>query len=147
MHSVLLLIHLLAATIWTGGHLVLAIRILPQALKENSIDRLAWFEAIYENIGIPALVVQIITGVWMSFNLIPDFGQWFNMDYPVARLVLLKLLLLLITGAFALNARLRVIPNLSPETLKTLAWHIIPVTVISVLFVIVGLSFRTGWLG
>ena len=49
------------------------------------------------------------------------------------------------TVAFALDARLRLIPRLSEQNLGALAWHIVPVTIVSVLFVVVGVSFRTGW--
>ena len=34
-HHILLVLHLLAATIWVGGHLVLAIGFLPKALKHT----------------------------------------------------------------------------------------------------------------
>jgi hypothetical protein len=55
------------------------------------------------------------------------------------------LALLAMTMAFAADARLRIIPNLSATNLVSLAWHVVPVTAISVLFVAVGVSFRTGW--
>ncbi|NLJ92095.1 MAG: copper resistance protein CopD, partial [Aeromonadales bacterium] len=45
-----------------------------------------------------------------------------------------------------LDARFRVIPTLSKKTLTVMAWHIIPVTLFSIVFVVVGVSFRTGWL-
>lgn len=46
----------------------------------------------------------------------------------------------------AASARFRVIPRLTPDTLKTLAWHIVLVTLFAVLFVAVGVSLRTGLL-
>ena len=55
------------------------------------------------------------------------------------------LALLAMTMAFAADATLRIIPNLSATNLASLAWHVVPVKAISVLFVIVGVSFRTGW--
>jgi len=47
---------------------------------------------------------------------------------------------------FAADARLRLIPNLSRENLTAIAWHIVPVTIVSILFVAAGVAFRTGWL-
>ncbi|MBW7874716.1 MAG: CopD family protein [Candidatus Cloacimonetes bacterium] len=146
MYGVILFIHLLSATIWTGGHLVLALTILPRALKSQTIEEIQQFEKNYELIGIPSLVIQILSGLWLAHHYIPDLNHWFLFSDPLARLVLLKLGLLGITMCFALDARLRVIPNLSVKNLNSLAWHIIPVTIISVLFVFVGVSFRTGWL-
>ena len=116
MAGFVLLLHLLGATVWTGGHLVLATTILPRALRERRIDGLLAFESAY------------------------DWRQ------PVSRLVMLKFGLLALTGAFAVHARLRVLPRLSPATLPLLAWHVVPVTLLAVAFVVVGLSFRTGWL-
>ncbi len=63
----------------------------------------------------------------------------------VSTLIAVKLILLAATAGFALDARLRLIPNLHAGNLVALAWHIIPVTLIAILFVVVGVSFRTGW--
>ncbi|MFT3848558.1 MAG: CopD family protein [Propionivibrio sp.] len=145
MHGLLLLLHILAATVWTGGHLVLALTILPRALKTKSVDELSRFESAYERIGIPALLVQVATGLWLAVQVAPDVAQWFAFADPVARLVGVKIVLLLTTIAFAADARLRVIPRLSANNLQALAWHVFPVTLVSVLFVIIGVSFRTGW--
>ena len=145
MYGIFLLLHVLAATVWTGGHLVLALAVLPRVLKEKSPAELSRFESAYERIGIPALLIQVITGLWMAYRMVPDVGQWFAFNNPLSRLIGIKLLLLTLTIAFAIDARLRIIPKLSEENLTSLAWHIIPVTVVSVLFVIVGVSFRTGW--
>ena len=144
MYSYILLLHVLAATIWTGGHLVLATTILPRVLKEKSPSDLLRFESGYERVGIPALIIQVITGLWLAHNLMPEIGLWFSFGNLISRLIVVKLILLLLTVLFAIDARLRIIPNLTDRNLMSLAYHIIPVTIISVLFVIVGVSFRTG---
>ena len=146
MYGWLLLLHILAATIWTGGHIVLAIVVLPKVLREKSPEQLLAFESVYEKIGMPALVIQVITGLMLAYQMMPDIGQWFNMSNPLSHGIAAKLLLLFLTFCFAIDARFRVIPVLSEHNLKTMAWHIIPVTVFSVLFVVVGVSFRAGWL-
>jgi putative copper export protein len=145
MYGALLLLHILAATIWTGGHIVLSVVILPGVLRDKSPSRLLAFESVYEKIGMPALLVQIITGLLLAYQKLPAIGAWFNLDNPLATLILAKLSLLLLTFAFALDAKLRVIPVLSEKNLIDMACHIIPVTLLSVIFVVVGVSFRTGW--
>lgn len=145
VYGAILLLHILGATIWAGGHLVLAVTILPRVLREREPARLLKFESAYERIGMPALVVQVATGLWLAHRMVPEPGRWLAFDDPVASLVGVKLLLLATTVAFALDARLRLIPRLSERNLVALAWHIVPVTVVSVLFVIVGVAFRTGW--
>jgi hypothetical protein len=44
------------------------------------------------------------------------------------------------------RARRRHAPAFRDGIARSLAWHVVPMTVVSVLFVIVGVSFRTGWL-
>jgi len=142
----MLLLHILAATIWTGGHLVLSLVVLPRVLKHRSPSELLQFESGYELIGIPALLIQVATGLWLAYNLVPDVSRWFSFTDGVSRLIGFKLTLLATTIALAADARLRIVPNLSADNLVALAWHVVPVTVIAVLFVVVGVSFRTGWI-
>jgi putative copper export protein len=145
MYGILLLLHILAATVWTGGHLVLALTVLPRVLKHKSPSELLRFESAYERIGIPALLIQVATGLWLAHKFVPNVSQWFDFDNPISRLIGAKFSLLALTVIFAADSRLRIIPRLSEDNLMSLAWHIILVTVVSVLFVVVGVSFRTGW--
>ena len=145
MYGILLLLHVLAATVWTGGHIVLSVVVLPRVLRERSPEQLLQFESVYEKIGMPALVIQIITGLLLAYHMLPDIGEWLNFSNPVSHVLALKFTLLALTFGFALDARFRVIPNLSEKTLGVMAWHIVPVTLFSILFVVAGVSFRTGW--
>ena len=144
MYATALFLHVLGATIWTGGHLVLALAWLPRVLRERSPEQLLRFEQGYERIGMPALLVQIVTGVWMAWQLVPGVGAWLVPETPVARAIALKLGLLALTALIAAHARLRVIPRLSPETLPRMAWHVAAVTLLSVAFVAVGVALRFG---
>ncbi|SUI80370.1 CopD family protein [Shewanella morhuae] len=146
MFGFLLLLHIISATIWTGGHIVLSIVILPKVLRDKSPEQLLDFESVYEKIGMPALIIQVITGLLLAYRLVPNISEWFNMSNPISHVISAKLLLLFLTVCFAIDARFRVIPALSPSNLKVMACHIIPVTIFSILFVFVGVSFRTGWL-
>ncbi|MFN2286878.1 MAG: CopD family protein [Chromatocurvus sp.] len=140
-----LVLHALAATVWTGGHLVLALGILPGALRESSTEAITAFESRFERVGIPALFIQVATGLYLAFSLAPA-STWLELDNAVTRAIVLKLTLLGATVALAAHARLRVIPHLTSETLGTLAWHIVSVTLISVAFVIIGVGYRVGLL-
>ncbi|MGB0833833.1 MAG: CopD family protein [Psychrobium sp.] len=146
MYSIALLLHVLAATVWTGGHIVLATTILPRALKTKDVEFLRTFERGYEKVGIPALIIQVTTGFYMANSLLADHSLWLDWSHPVGKIISLKLGLLLLTALLAVDARLRIIPKLSQDNIKALAWHIIPVTVVSILFVFVGVSLKTGWL-
>ena len=147
MYGYVLLIHVLAATVWTGGHLVLATTVLPRALAARDPRILLDFESGYERVGMPALILQVLTGLWMAHAMLPDMGAWFGFDTLQSRLIVFKLTLLAITVLTALDARLRIIPRLSAATLPALARRIVLVTLVSVLFVVAGVSFRGGLLG
>ncbi len=144
MYKYALLLHLICATIWTGGHLVLATTVLPRALRARNPRILQDFEQGFERIGMPALLLQILTGLYMAHALLPP-SQWLD-SHLVARLIQIKLGLLLLTLLTALDARFRIIPHLSAATLPAMGRRIVFVTTLSVLFVVTGLSFR-GWLG
>ncbi len=134
---------MLGATVWAGGHLVLAVGILPQALRARRASIVTDFERSFERIGMPALAIQIVTGLWLAHHLLGAPGNWFH-DNGVAHAVQVKLGLLALTVGLAAHARLRVIPRLSDETLPTLAWHIRVVTLAAVAFVLAGASIRFG---
>ena len=93
----LLFLHLLGAAIWVGGHLVLALGILPGALRRRDPQAIRAFEQVYERIGIPALLLQVVSGLWLASLWLP-FDHWFGAT-PVARALQLKLLLLAATAA------------------------------------------------
>jgi putative copper export protein len=145
LHLAMLTLHLLGASIWTGGHLILAVAFLPAVLARRDVALLQGFEQRFERIGMPALAVQIATGVWLAGHLIGWGDGWLDASSPATRAVWVKLALLAATVGLAANARLRVIPRLDAETLPSMGAHIVAVTVLSVAFVIVGaLAGRGG---
>jgi putative copper export protein len=146
MYSYVFLVHVLAATVWTGGHLVLASTVLPRALAAQDPRILIEFESGFERIGMPALAIQVVSGLWMAHLLAPDFSTWLSANTLQGKLIMLKLILLAVTVLTALEARFRIIPNLSASTLPAMARRIVLVTIASVAFVIVGVSFRGGLL-
>jgi putative copper export protein len=138
----LVIVHALAATVWTGGHLVLDLRVLPKALQERSAVAIRAFEDIFEPLGLTALAIQVATGLWMSWIYLPGFQGLFNTASAIGVLVGVKLLLLAGTAALALHARLRLIPNLTDDSLSGLALHIRAITALAIAFVVVGALIR-----
>ena len=146
MYPYIFALHVLAATVWTGGHLVLAFAVLPRALRQRNPQVLLDFEQGYERLGMPALAFQVASGLWMALQLAPDWGRWFSPESALETAVATKLLLLASTALVAAHARVRVIPRLSAATLPLMAWHVAAVTLLSVGFVLTGISFRYGGL-
>lgn len=144
-YAALLIAHVLGATVWTGGHLVLCLSVLPSALRARDPEPIRRFESVYERIGLPALLVQVATGLALAHARLPSVSALPD-DSPVARLVGIKLALLGATVALALHARLWILPRLDAARLTVLALHIAGVTALAVGFVIAGLGLRTGLL-
>lgn len=142
-YYIVLSLHLIGATIWVGGHLVLALTILPRALRQRKASIVSEFEASFERVGLPALGTQIVTGLWLAYHFLGSPDHWFAAN-AVAHVVQIKLGLLALTLGLALHARLRVIPQLEDATLPKLAWHIRIVTLAAVAFVLAGASIRLG---
>ena len=143
-HHLLLIFHLLGACIWVGGHLILSIGILPEVLKKKDPEILLNFERKYEKIGIPALLVMVITGVWMSYQFGIKWDNWFHFANPLETAISIKLGFLLVTILFALSANFLVLPKLSAKTLPLMAFHVISVTLLGVGFLLVGSFIRYG---
>jgi putative copper export protein len=123
----LVIVHALAATVWTGGHLVLDLGVLPTALRDRNAAAIRSFEETFEPLGLPALAIQVVTGVWMGWIVLPGFRGLLNPGNPIGMLVGVKLLLLAATAA--------------------LAWHIRGITALAIAFVVVGALIRLGGLG
>ena len=145
MTPFIILIHIIAAAVWTGGHLVLAIGFLPKVLKNQDSAIIDFFGSSFERIEIPALFLQEITGYYLVHYYASGVSQWLNLVLNIGRVFMVKLSCLLVTILLAAHARFRVIPNLDKDNLRYLAAHIIAVTIVSVVFVISGLNFRTGY--
>jgi putative copper export protein len=143
-YRLLVALHLLGATVWVGGHLMLSLSVLPRALRARDPAIIREFESGFERLGIPALVMQIVTGLWLAYHWAPHVAGWFSPSTPQARLVLVKLVLLGATVALAVHARLRVVPQLDAATLRFLAYHIVAVTLLGVALLVAGVAIRTG---
>ncbi|MBL1210917.1 CopD family protein [Geminocystis sp. GBBB08] len=141
-----LIVHVLGATIWTGGHLILTLGYLPMALKQKNPEIIYQFEEKFEPIGLIALGIQIITGLWLANFYIPLGENWLNYNEPMTRNILVKLCLLLITLILSIDARFRIIPNLNQENFLDLVFHILAVTIIAISLIIFGITIRFGGL-
>ncbi len=58
--ALLVTVHALAAAVWSGGHLVMDLGVLPQALREQSAQRIRAFEEMSEPLGLSALAIAFV---------------------------------------------------------------------------------------
>lgn len=144
LFQVLLTLHLLGSSIWVGGHLILALTILPRALRLDDPVIISEFESKYEKLGVPALLIQIITGISLMYFYVDNIFDVFDFAYSQHTLIAIKLLLMVATIIIAAHARLRIVSDLKQSNLRFLAIHIITITVIAVTTMILGGLVRIG---
>ncbi|WP_333600737.1 copper resistance protein CopD [Flavobacterium sp.] len=145
-HQLLLITHLLAATIWVGGHLFLSLRFLPEALKKKDVTIIQNFKDKFEPIGMPALIVLATTGILMAYDYDITITKWFSFTDAIEKVVSLKLILFLLTVGLAVNAQLFLFPKLTSKSLPKAAVQIILVTLIGVTMLVLGSLVRIGGL-
>lgn len=144
LHHLLLIIHLIAATIWIGGHLTLSIVFLPVALRQKEPSIILNFEKKFEPLGLSSLIALVITGIWMACDFGITYQSWFNFSGSFEKVVSIKLLLLLLTFILALYTQVYVIPKLNKYNMNKIAFSIISVTLISLTMLVLGSTIRYG---
>lgn len=145
-HQIILIFHLLASTVWVGGHLFLSIRFLPEALKKKDASILIHFKNKFEPVGLPSLLISLVTGILMAYHYEVTFTKWFSFSNGIEKIVSIKLLLLFTSVAMAINAQLFVFPKVKSERLLPIAIQIVTITVIGVTMLVLGSLVRIGGL-
>lgn len=143
-HHLLLILHLIAASVWVGGHLLLCTRYLPKALKQKDPAIIKNFEQHYEPIGLPALAILVISGILMAYDYNTGVSKWFHFSGSIERIISLKLSLLFLTLGLAIHARVFIIPRLKPEHLHKMAWYIVAITLTGLAMLLLGSFIRFG---
>ncbi len=141
--SVVLVVHLIGASVWVGGHLVLLLSILPRALRTGDVEPVRAFEDRYERIGIPALLAQVVSGFLLADRFVPGVVDAFRLADALHWIVAAKIILLLLTVLLGAHARFRIIPRLSAKRLPALAGHVLLINVLALTMLVLG-SFLHG---
>ena len=144
LHQLLLIIHLLAATVWVGGHLILLLIYVPKARKTNSLDGISFFRKNFEILGMPSLILLLLTGVLLAYDYDVSIDKWFQFKGGIARIVSIKLLLFITTITLALTATKFIFPKLKNEPKPILYVFIVLVTSIAVTMLVLGSLVRLG---
>lgn len=143
-HHLLLIIHLLAATVWIGGHLILAIRYLPEAIKTKDLDNLKSFKDKFEPVGIPSLTTLVITGILMAYDYDVTLVKWFSFSSGIEKVISIKIILFFISLILAISAQLYIFPKLTACKHHYVTILIIVVTFIAISMLVLGSLIRIG---
>ena len=125
---------------------MLLIRYLPQAINVNEPDIVKSFEKKFEPLGLPALLLQIITGILLAYHYNVRIENWFSFSNGIEIVVSIKLMLLLSTLVLAVHARIFIIPKLSSRNLTQLGIHILLINIIAIAMLVMGTFIRKGGL-
>lgn len=145
-HQIILIIHLLAASIWVGGHLFLILRILPATLQQKDISILSDFRLKFGKIGMPSLFIFVVTGILLAYDYNVPISDWFSFSNPIEKIISIKLLLLFTSLSLAVHAQKVVLPKLTSDRMLPAIVEIIIVTLIAVSMLILGSLVRVGGL-
>ena len=85
-HHIYLVLHLLAATIWVGGHFFLILRILPSTLQQKDISILSDFRLKFGKIGMHSLLILVVTGILLAYDYNVPISDWFSFSNPIEKL-------------------------------------------------------------
>ena len=140
VYEALQLLHVLAATVWVGGHLIIALSYLPEAVRRGNIGIFLEFEKRYgAKLGVPSLLVAGITGLAMAHS----YTGWFSATWPIGIKIVLFAVIVL-NMVIARRELHKSIGTSSNPSLMRLAVHIVIVTAASILLVIMGWTLRMG---
>ncbi|MFN3805314.1 MAG: CopD family protein [Pyrobaculum sp.] len=145
VYPVLVLVHVLAAIVWVGAHVMLVVGPLRDAVRANDPGPILEFEKRYERLAMVSLIVAAATGITMALQRYPA-ADWLLLAQPSGR-VGLKVATFLAVLALAIHARLAVIPALrrgDNGAVKSMAAHVAAVTLLSLVFVALGVLLRFG---
>ncbi len=145
-HQIILIIHLLAATIWVGGHLILLLRYVPKAIKTKSLEELSMFRKNFEPVGMPSLFILIVTGIIMAYDYNVTIEKWFLFENAIEKIVSIKLILLFISLTLAFITIKFVLPSIDKLSPYLLYFIIFLVTTIAVTMLVLGSLVRVGGL-
>lgn len=110
VNALIMWAHLIAASIWVGGSIFIGIVLAPllKTISDSIEGRLSIMIRVgrkFNKIGVPSLIVLIVTGIYNSTAFIVNPSMILSTSYGVVLLVKIILVILLII-TFAVHVRL-----------------------------------------
>lgn len=146
MYKLMVILHLLGAATWVGGHIALVRGVLPGALRDQDPEPVVRFERSFGKAALFALVVQLATGLVLANSWVGSWSTILTEPTPAARTLLLKLVVLALSLAVGGHAYHRIVPRLTKHNLNAFAWHARILTLLAVALLALGASIRLGGL-
>ena len=135
-YKLLVVFHIIGAATLAGGHLIFALGIVPGALRNKDADALRAYSKAFTPVGHAALLVQLITGIWLAV-------PYFQGRQAGVQLVEAKFLVLFLIIVITLHLKVRVAKKL-PDSIGLFAGHVMANATLAVVLLVLGAGLRLG---
>lgn len=114
------------------------------AIKQKDISLINDFRYKFGKIGMPSLIILLITGILSAYDYDVTFYKWFSFSTAIETIVSIKLLLVFATLAAVIYTQKFVFPKLTSQNMMPTIIGISIVTFFSVAMLILGSFVRIG---
>ncbi|MFA6958070.1 MAG: hypothetical protein WC538_19555 [Thermoanaerobaculia bacterium] len=146
LYKLLVILHILGAATLVGTNLVLMLSVIPKAKKAGDIGIIKGFLAGVGQMGVHALAVQLITGLWLATPMFKGISAAFQMKDVFMTHVVAKIVIMIAITVLVIVMRRKIAPKLSMETLGGFTATVGIITVLGIFMVALGVGLRTGGL-
>lgn len=142
--SVLVILHILGASIWIGGMLIMALGVLPKAKKAKNASLIKDYEGSFHILGMIALTLQFLTGFRLAMIYADGMKGLFDFSNHVAVLFIWKLVLILLTIGLFVVFKKKTLANLTDDNISGASNMIWNLTIFAIALMVLGLGFSRG---
>ncbi len=142
--SILVILHILGASIWIGGMLIMALGVLPKAKKANDASLLKDYEGSFHILGMIALTMQFLTGFRLAMIYAGGMKGLFDFSNHLAVLFVWKLALLILTIVLFVFFKKKTLAKLTDENVASASNMVWNITIFAIALMVLGLGFSRG---
>jgi hypothetical protein len=146
LYKLLVILHILGAATLVGTNLVLMLSVIPKAKKAGDINIIKGYLTGVGQMGVHALAVQLITGLWLAAPMFKGISAAFQMKDVFMTHVAAKIVIMVVITVLVIVMRRKIAPKLSMETLGGFTATVGIITVLGIFMVALGVGLRTGGL-
>lgn len=144
-HHALHLLHLVAAAVWFGAYLLLAMAIYLPARRQNDLRTMDQVLRWIDPVALSALVVAVISGYVLGMHWLPSVLQWFQADTDHASLIRWKWLLLIGALLWSAWGRIYLLPTFAVRArFNALGVYLFGHVALGLGLIVLGTLFRYG---
>jgi len=146
LYKLLVIVHILGAATLVGTNLVMMLSVIPKAKKAGDVGVIKGYLAGVGQMGVHALAVQLITGLWLASPQFKGISAAFQMKEVFATHVVVKIAIMIVMTVLVVVLRRKIAPKLSMETLGGFTATVGLITILGIFMVALGVGLRTGGL-